>query len=108
MDWNADPGTLYTLMLVDVDIFQPGNPVSNFFHYLATNIPGKNILAGDENLQYIPPFAFSYKPGLGLDVEDVGFNHRMVLLVFRQRARIEDQVVEEDFCSPAVFGRLRV
>ncbi len=40
LDWEADPSALYTLMIVDMDIEQPGQPTTSFFHYLATNIQG--------------------------------------------------------------------
>ncbi len=37
--WDADPSTLHTLILIDVDVPPPA-PVNSYLHYLVTNIPG--------------------------------------------------------------------
>ncbi|XP_059086677.1 phosphatidylethanolamine-binding protein homolog F40A3.3-like isoform X2 [Tigriopus californicus] len=105
IEWETEPNSMYTLMIVDVDIFRPESPVTNFIHYLSTNIPGSNIMAGDENFQFIPPFAFLYSPESGL-VDDPNFSHRMVILIYKQRSRIETEI-EQDYCSPTVFNRLQ-
>ena len=93
-------------MVVDVDIFQPDNPITNFFHFMATNIPGNDVSRGDVNFDYIPPFAFSYAPGQGL-LQDGNFGHYMVALVFEQQGRVSYKQ-QQTWCSPEVFERLKV
>ena len=94
-------------MVVDVDVaLRRENPINNFFHFLATNIPGNDVSKGEVNFEYIPPFTFLFTPEQGL-VRDGNFGHRMVVLVFEQRDRVNYRK-EENWCSSEVFGRLVV
>jgi len=104
LKWNAVPSAQYTVMLVDVDIFQPDSDVTNFFHYMSINVPGDRIDDGDLIYEYVPPFAFLYNPAQGL-VQDLDFTHTMVWMVFRQSGRIEMRA-EQNLCSTELFGRL--
>lgn len=53
---EADPASLYTVMIEDNDI--NGNGVPRFFHWLVVNVPGDVLAAGAEIYDYIPSFSF--------------------------------------------------
>jgi len=50
--WDADPDSLYALLHLDAGIAE-GKQHSNF---LAFNIPGNDVTAGDVAFTYLPPF----------------------------------------------------
>ena len=101
--WRADPNSLYTLIIADLDI--EGQATPNYLHYLKTNIPGNNVQAGDENNQYIPPFVFFVNAQGALEASDPARNHRFAVLVFKQNDRLNLPVVA-DYCSQqGIFGR---
>uniref|UniRef100_A0A0N5AG79 Phosphatidylethanolamine-binding protein n=1 Tax=Syphacia muris TaxID=451379 RepID=A0A0N5AG79_9BILA len=78
--WEADPSSLYTLILTDPDAPSRANPkFREWHHWLVVNIPGNNVSEGEVLSGYIssaPP----QKTGL----------HRYVFLVYKQPGRIED------------------
>ena len=44
ISWDSDPSALYTVFIVDIDIFRPNDPnTRNFLHYMATNVPGGKV-----------------------------------------------------------------
>lgn len=54
IDWNADPGALYTLIVLDPDApSRKNNYMSNIVFWEIVNIPGKNVAAGDTLIEYI-------------------------------------------------------
>jgi len=85
---------LYSILLLDVSIQNNLAAVQ----WMVTNIPGTNIKAGDEVMEYVPPFAWrncwqgkdnhgNRCSGEGLIV-DPAYNHRNVLWVLRQKRRV--------------------
>lgn len=72
--WPAEPGALYTLVLVDPDTPSRADPrLREYLHYLVSNIPENSIGKGDLYTEYVGPM-FSADTGV----------HRYVLLVFKQ------------------------
>ncbi|KAL3863640.1 hypothetical protein ACJMK2_005389 [Sinanodonta woodiana] len=74
VDYQGDVGSYYTLVMIDPDAPSRVNPVSGEWqHWLVTNIPGKDVKRGQENIEYVgagPP------KGTGL--------HRYVFLLYKQ------------------------
>ncbi|XP_048775686.2 phosphatidylethanolamine-binding protein 4-like isoform X2 [Ostrea edulis] len=66
---QVQPGTLYTLVMVDPDAPFRDSPTQKYWlHWLVTNIKGDNlisgnVLGGDEIKQYNPPTPPKAKPG---------------------------------------------
>uniref|UniRef100_A0A915PU65 Uncharacterized protein n=1 Tax=Setaria digitata TaxID=48799 RepID=A0A915PU65_9BILA len=80
VNWDAEDGSLYTLVMTDPDAPSRKNPkFREWHHWLVTNIPGRNVNKGDVLSDYIgsgPP------KGTGL--------HRYVFLVYKQPGKIVD------------------
>lgn len=78
--WDAEPNTLYTLLLTDPDAPSRKDPkFREWHHWLVTNIPGHEVSKGEVLADYIgsgPP------PNTGL--------HRYVFLVYKQGGKITD------------------
>lgn len=78
VEWTAEEGALYTLLMTDPDAPSRTNPkMREWHHWLIGNIPGNQIDKGDIITDYVgsgPP------KGSGL--------HRYVFLVFKQPKRI--------------------
>uniref|UniRef100_A0A914EGG3 Phosphatidylethanolamine-binding protein n=1 Tax=Acrobeloides nanus TaxID=290746 RepID=A0A914EGG3_9BILA len=78
--WNADSGSLYTLVKTDPDAPSRTEPkFREWHHWLVVNIPGNEISKGETLSTYIgsgPP------PNTGL--------HRYVYLVYKQSGKISD------------------
>ncbi|KAK3595328.1 hypothetical protein CHS0354_004483 [Potamilus streckersoni] len=74
VEYEAEAGAYYTLIMNDPDAPSRKNPVrGEWHHWLITNIPGADVAKGEENTQYVgsgPP------KGTGL--------HRYVFLLFKQ------------------------
>ncbi|XP_037068947.1 protein D3-like [Pollicipes pollicipes] len=74
VSWQADPGTLHTLIMTDPDApSRTDRSMSEVRHWLMINIPGCQVDKGDEVSEYIGSGA---PKGTGL--------HRYVFLVYRQ------------------------
>ena len=78
MSWAADPASLYTLILEDNDVYNPGTGPAKYWHWLVVNIPGCDVAAGEEALEYVPPFSFDYQPSTGLNRKTGSGAHRCV------------------------------
>lgn len=78
VDWTAEEGSLYTLLMTDPDAPSRTNPkMKEWHHWLIGNIPGNQIDKGDVITDYVgsgPP------QGSGL--------HRYVFLVFKQPKKL--------------------
>lgn len=85
ISWNADDGSLYTLLMVDPDAPSRETPTfREVLHWLVINIPGNKVTEGQVVAEYIgsgPP------EGTGL--------HRYVFLVFKQA----DKITTDKFIS---------
>ena len=77
VSWPADPSSLYTLILEDNDVLNSATGPAKYWHWLVVNIPGCDVSAGEEALEYVPPFSFDYQPGSGLDREKGSGSHRL-------------------------------
>ena len=92
MTWDADPNSLYTIIIEDNDIpfFLP--QVVKFSFLVVTNIPGNNVAAGDTVAAWIPPFDINLnEAGDGLDTtlpQYGGKTHRFLALVYKQKGFI--------------------
>lgn len=116
LDWDAQPGSLYTVAYVDVDIPTallglPEGGNFGFWHMLVTNVPGKQVEKGDVNFRYVPSQTFNAVPGsepgkLRVD-ENPAYTHRYLILVFEQEGRI-DLPLGEDFCQEETVKRVVV
>jgi len=75
VEWDADDGSFYTLLLTDPDAPKREDPkLGEVRHWLVVNIPGDDLSSGETKWEYIgsgPP------QGSG--------QHRYVFLLFRQR-----------------------
>ncbi|XP_050562581.1 phosphatidylethanolamine-binding protein homolog F40A3.3-like [Spodoptera frugiperda] len=79
LSWNANPDSFYTVANVDPDVPSHAEPTQGqVVHWLAGNVPGDDILAGDQLMEY-----FGAGPG-----KDSGL-HRYVLLVYQQPAKLD-------------------
>ena len=41
--YEADSDELHTVLIADLDIYQPGSPIKNYIHFMATNVPGEKL-----------------------------------------------------------------
>uniref|UniRef100_A0A1Q3FL91 Putative phosphatidylethanolamine-binding protein n=1 Tax=Culex tarsalis TaxID=7177 RepID=A0A1Q3FL91_CULTA len=75
VSWEADPKSLYTLILTDPDAPSRTNPkMREWRHWIVINIPGEDVASGEPVAEYIssaPP------QGSGL--------HRYAFLVYKQQ-----------------------
>ncbi|KAF9798322.1 hypothetical protein SFRURICE_009687 [Spodoptera frugiperda] len=79
LSWKANPDSFYTVANVDPDVPSHADPSQGqVVHWLAGNVPGDEILAGDQLMEY-----FGAGPG-----KDSGL-HRYVLLVYQQPAKLD-------------------
>ncbi|XP_022825469.1 phosphatidylethanolamine-binding protein homolog F40A3.3-like [Spodoptera litura] len=79
LSWNAEPDFFYTVANVDPDVPSHDDPTQGqVVHWLVGNVPGDDILAGDQLMEY-----FGAGPAL-----DTGL-HRYVFLVYQQPAKLE-------------------
>ncbi|VDN04776.1 unnamed protein product [Thelazia callipaeda] len=80
VSWDAEAGSLYTLVMTDPDAPSRKSPkFREWHHWLVTNIPGHDVSKGDVLSEYVgsgPPH------GTGL--------HRYVFLVYKQPSKIAD------------------
>ena len=91
--WEAGPGELYTVMILDEGIsFLNGK---QYVHWLVTNVPGdgSNKDGITEMMRYVEPFSASAADP----------KHPMLVLVYRQRARVMMEEYQRG-CSPSVVN----
>ena len=75
LGWRASSQALYTIVLIDTGIEalevekvyrKDGDYVkgqgAQYFHWIVTNVPGLDLGAGAEVMEYIPPFQVSFLP----------------------------------------------
>merc|ERR1711931_1710 len=101
VDFDGD--SLYTIMVVDFGVV---NGEANFIHWMVSNVPGSDVLAGDLNIEYLPPWAFERNEANDaiVDTGDTPL-HPDGILAFEQSGSI---TVEENFigCNiGAIYGR---
>lgn len=75
--YEAEHGSLWTLLLTNPD-GHLRDADSEYVHWLVGNIPGNQVLSGDEICHYFPPF-----PAKG-----TGF-HRHVFILFKQEGPVD-------------------
>jgi len=72
--WNAEPGALYTLVMVDPDAPSREKPIlREFLHWLVVNIPGNKVAYGHTLADY-----------LGSGPAPLSGKHRYTFLVYKQ------------------------
>ncbi|XP_053309575.1 39S ribosomal protein L38, mitochondrial [Spea bombifrons] len=91
--FDAEEGSLWTLLLTNPD-GHLRDADSEYVHWLIGNIPGNNVLSGDEICHYFPPF-----PSKG-----TGF-HRHIFILFKQEGHIDYK--EEQRPNPCHSLKLR-
>ena len=89
--WAAQPGQLYTIMVLDEGITSLGG--KQYVHWLVTNVPGdgSDKEGITEMMRYVEPFSASAADPA----------HPMLVLVYRQRARVEMEEYQRG-CSPSI------
>ena len=99
LTWPADPGALYTVMLLDGGIQRVLPKV--YLHWMVTNIPGNSVELGTEVMEYVTPFSLELKedPLDGFIKDKYGSAHPMIFLVFKQPKRIQVEEAQRG-CSP--------
>lgn len=96
VSWQADPNSLYTLIMTDPDVPSRRYPVNReFLHWLVVNIPGDNVHGGQHVVEY---FGSQPPPGTGY--------HRYTFAVFRQRNTISVGQVQRPLFSTKRFVRV--
>merc|ERR1712130_567849 len=101
MMWNADPAKLYTVMAIDEGISRLQENGLGYLHWLVTNVPGDEVYAGDENYEYVPPFAYLYDDPsnpTALVYDDTPL-HAIMFLVYEQPGRI-NMTEGQSGCAP--------
>jgi len=119
VNWEAEPGSLYTLLLEDQDVEAPPGTRSSSLqgcwtstnctytstvtlaHWLVTNIPGTDVGSGEIRFAYFPSNPFKLRNnGTRLDTTDKDFFHRYMFVVYKQPGRIQvSEGVEGSECS---------
>jgi len=85
VDWSAQPDQLYTVAVYDLSAPSESNPYNSpYLHFLAVNVPGKDISRGEILAGYVPP---SPPPGSG--------PHRFVVDIYEQTDKISAAPVTE-------------
>ena len=99
LTWPADPGALYTVMLLDGGIQRVLPKV--YLHWMVTNIPGNSVELGTEVMEYVTPFSLELNedPLDGFIKDKYGSAHPMIFLVFKQPKRIQVEEAQRG-CSP--------
>ena len=89
--WEAGPGELYTVMILDEGISSLNG--KQYVHWLVTNVPGdgSDKEGITEMMRYVEPFSASAADPA----------HPMLVLVYRQRARVMMEEYQRG-CSPSI------
>ncbi|XP_055933080.1 protein D2-like [Argiope bruennichi] len=85
--YKSDPNKLYTLAMIDPDVFTPQNPTAaHYRHWLIENIPGDRVESGDVVSPYYPTAPPSYSDA-----------HRYIFLAYEQPngQRLNDSMPNE-------------
>jgi len=107
MMWNADPAKLYTVIAIDEGISALQEHGLGYLHWLVTNVPGDKVYAGDENYEYVPPFAYLYDDPsnpTALVYDDTPL-HAIMFLVYEQPGRI-NMTEGQSGCAPDLAFRV--
>ncbi|XP_068156697.1 protein D3-like [Drosophila tropicalis] len=96
--WDADAGSLYTLLMVDPDAPSRADPkLREILHWAVINIPGNTVADGQVLAEYIGSGA---PQGSGL--------HRYVFLVFKQNEKIvTDKFISKTTREPRINVKTR-
>ena len=104
LTWPAEPGALYTVMVIDAGIQRVLPKV--YLHWMVTNIPGNSVEMGNEVMEYVTPFSLEIND----DFANFGFikdrhasAHPMIFLVFKQPGRIQVEETQRG-CSPDIVS----
>merc|ERR1712226_734803 len=106
LTWPAEPGALYTVMVIDAGIQRVLPKV--YLHWMVTNIPGNSVDLGNEVMEYVTPFSLEVHedPLDGFIKDRYTSAHPMIFLVFKQPGRIQVEETQRG-CSPdIVSGRI--
>ncbi|KJH40733.1 phosphatidylethanolamine-binding protein, partial [Dictyocaulus viviparus] len=77
LNWQSNPYSVYTVMMIDPDAPSRKNPKNrDFLHWLVVNIPGNDVNRGKEVVSYFGP-----KPPFGTGL------HRYYLLAYKQSSK---------------------
>ncbi|KAH8393704.1 hypothetical protein KR200_010014 [Drosophila serrata] len=78
LDWNADPESFYTVIMICPDAPNRENPMyRSWLHWLVVNVPGLDIMKGQLISDYFGP----------LPPKDSG-NQRYLILVYQQSEKL--------------------
>ncbi|RCN46176.1 phosphatidylethanolamine-binding protein [Ancylostoma caninum] len=81
LNWNASPGELYTVIMIDIDAPSRKDPfLRDYLHWFVVNIPGSHLRNGDELAPYMRPRP---PPGSG--------PHRYYILLYKQPRAISSK-----------------
>merc|ERR1712192_17294 len=107
MMWNAGPTKLYTVIAIDEGITSLSENGLGFLHWVVTNVPGDKVYAGDENYEYVPPFAWSFDDDAAPTtlVYDGSPLHAIMFLVYEQPGRI-NMTEGQSGCNPEMGTRV--
>merc|ERR1711910_311141 len=104
LTWPAEPGALYTVMVIDAGIQRVLPKV--YLHWMVTNVPGNSVEMGNEVMEYVTPFSLEIND----DFANFGFikdrhasAHPMIFLVFEQSGRIQVEETQRG-CSPDIVS----
>ncbi|KAH8410498.1 hypothetical protein KR215_009963 [Drosophila sulfurigaster] len=79
LEWNADPGTFYTIVMLSPDAPTRENPIyRSWLHWLVVNVPGTDVAKGQAISEYYGP----------LPPKDSGLC-RYVVLVYQQAEKLD-------------------
>ena len=103
LTWPAEPGALYTVMLLDGGIQRVLPKV--YFHWMVTNIPGNSVELGNEVMEYVTPFSLELKedPLDGFITDKYDSAHPMIFLVFKQQRHVQVEEAQRG-CSPEMVS----
>ena len=103
LTWPAEPGALYTVMVIDAGIQRVLPKV--YLHWMVTNIPGNSVELGNEVMEYVTPFSLEVQedPLDGFIKDRHASAHPMIFLVFKQPGRIQVEETQRG-CSPDIVS----
>jgi len=106
MEWEAEEGALYTVMIVDEGIERLQPDGLQYMHWVVTNVPGSGkVYAGDEMFEYVPPFGFKLDETYTGLVDAGKPMHQVLFLVYKQAGRIS-MAEGQHGCNPDLATRI--